>query len=358
MLIRRGHRGAAVVDVQNRLVALGFDVDADERGGTFGPATEAAVRAFQQARGLVADGMVGPETWRELVEASWRLGDRTLYLRSPSIRGDDVRDLQERLSALGFDVGRVDGIFGLRTARGLSEFQRNYGIPPDGIVGDATLRSLQGLPHLAGTEPIASVREREALSRFRPTIAGLRVVLDPGHSGSEPGVVGPSGASEADVCLAIARRVEAALLAGGAEVFVTRDEDANPSESERARLANQLDADLFVAIHAGGAPNASARGAAAYYFGHDRYHSETGMRLAELLLEEVCSLGLTDGRSHAKTFTVLRETSMPAVQLESAYLSNPDEERLLADAAFQRRLAQAIASALRRLTREPLPTAP
>src|SRR5919109_1525165 len=255
MVIGPGARGRAVRDIHQRLLTLGYTIDDPERPDTFGPSTAEAVRAFQQRRGLLVDGIVGPETWRELVEASWRLGDRTLYLRSTSIRGDDVRDLQERLSAMGFDVGRVDGIFGPRTARGLMEFQRNYGIPPDGIVGDATLRSLQGLPHLAGTEPIASVREREALSRFRPTVAGLRVVVDPGHAGAEPGIVGASGAREADVCLAIAQRVEAALLATGAEVFVTRDEDAAPSESERAHLANQLAADLFISIHAGGAPN-------------------------------------------------------------------------------------------------------
>lgn len=355
MLIRRGHRGAAAADVQNRLIALGFAVAPEERGGAFGPGTEAAVREFQQRRGLMVDGLVGPETWRELVEASWRLGDRTLYLRSPSMRGDDVRQLQERLSALGFDLGRVDGIFGPRTAAAVREFQANYGLPADGIVGDATLRALAGLPHLAGDVPVAAVREREALLRFRPTIAGLRVVIDPGHGGEDRGVVGPTDVSEDVVCLGIARRLEALLAAAGARVFLTREEDAGPPDANRAALANQLRADIYLAIHAAGAEDPRACGAAAYYFGHERFRSEAGMRLAELLLEEVCALGLTDGRAHPKTFGVLRETRMPAVQIEPGYLTNPEDERLLADPGFQGRLAAAMAAALRRLTREPVP---
>src|SRR6266508_1010214 len=122
--IRPGDEGEEVRDVQARLGALGFRVDPAE-AGRFGPATEAAVREFQQRRGLVVDGIVGVGTWAELVEAGYGLGDRTLYLHYPFLRGDDVRTLQARLSALGFDAGREDGIYGERTDRGVREFQRN-----------------------------------------------------------------------------------------------------------------------------------------------------------------------------------------------------------------------------------------
>jgi N-acetylmuramoyl-L-alanine amidase len=355
MRIAEGARGSGVRDVQLRLMALGYGIDDPERTGIFGSSTLEAVRAFQQQRGLVVDGVVGRETWRALVEASWKLGDRTLYVRAPHIRGDDVRELQERLNALGFDAGRVDGIFGQRTARALTDFQRNYGLPADGIAGDSTFRSLAGLPHLAGDLPVATVREREALRRMRPTVAGLVVVVDPGHGGEDAGFVGPSGTREDEVAFGICRRLEAALAASGAEVFLTRDGASGPPDHQRTALANTLGADLFLSVHAGGSSDEEACGAATYYFGHERFRSEAGARLAECIQDEITAIGLTNGRTHPKTWGVLRETQMPAVQVEPCFLTNPAEEVLLVDPAFQRRVAEAIAAALRRFAHQPVP---
>jgi N-acetylmuramoyl-L-alanine amidase len=351
-VIREGDRGQSVSDVQRRLAAAGHA--ADESPGIFGPATSRAVRAFQQARGLLVDGIVGEDTWRALVEASWKLGDRVLYLSAPHLRGDDVRDLQDRLATLGFNTGRTDGIFGPSTEGAVREFQRNYGIPPDGIVAVHTVRALTGLPRMAaGDLPIGVLREREALRRRMPaSLAGLRIVLDPGHGHTDRGFTGPSGAHEDELCLSIAGRLEATLTAAGAQVFMTRRPEDDPDAAERAVLANTLDADVFLAIHLGGA-EPSAGGAAAFYFGHERFRSEAGMRLAELLLEEVCALGFIDGRAHAKTYPILRETRMPAVVLEPGHITNAEEERLLVDPAFQQRLADAIADALARFVREP-----
>ena len=70
------------------------------------------MRPFQEHRGLRSDGVCGPQTWSALVEAGRVLGDRLLYYRNPMLRGDDVATLQRQLGALGFDAGRVDGIFG------------------------------------------------------------------------------------------------------------------------------------------------------------------------------------------------------------------------------------------------------
>lgn len=353
-VLRPGDRGEQVIDIQARLVMLGHAIPAEERAGAFGAGTETAVRAFQQRRGLIVDGLVGPHTWRELVEASWRLGDRTLYLRAPHMRGDDVRELQDRLAALGFDAGRSDGIFGPQTGQALRDFQQNYGLALDGIVADHTLRALRGLRPMAGDTPIGLIRQREAL-RPRPSgVAGMRIVLDPGHGGEDPGFVGPAGTEEATVCFALARGVESSLAAAGAQVFTTRRRGDGPPDAARAALANALEADLFLSLHLGG-PDPHARGAAAFYFGHERWRSEAGAVLAEQLLEAVCGLGLVDGRAHPKTFPVLRETRMPAVVLEPAYLTNADEEALLGDPAFVRRLAAAIDQAVARFAREPVP---
>lgn len=352
-LIREGDRGRHVLDVQARLVALGHPVPPVERLGVFGPGTALALRAFQQQRGLIVDAIVGEDTWRELVEASWRLGDRVLYLRAPNLRGDDVRDLQDRIATMGFDPWRADGIFGPRTAEAVREFQRNYGLTADGIVAQRTVQAMNGLPMMAGDTQVSAVRERESLVPRVGGMAGMRIVLDPGHGLEDPGHTGSTGVREDDLAYTIASRVQRALASSGAEVFLTRRPDATPTERERAALANALDADVFLSLHFGGG-DPTAHGAAAFFFGHDRFQSGSGARLAELLLGEVCDvLGFTDLRVHAKTYPVLRETRMSAVVLEPGHLTNLDEESMLIDAAVQARLAHAITTAVSRFARAP-----
>src|SRR5450759_569983 len=133
--IRKGDRGPAVEDVQRRLLVLGEDLGTTGVDGCFLGATYAAVVAFQRERGLDEDGEVGPETWAALVDATFTLGDRLLYLRYPYLHGADVRSLQQALNALGFACGETDGIFGAFTERAVREFQANMGLDADGIVG-------------------------------------------------------------------------------------------------------------------------------------------------------------------------------------------------------------------------------
>ena len=139
-----GSSGESVTDLQLRLRRLGFPVN-DEAMGTFGRRTEQSVRRFQRQRGLRSDGICGRQTWSAVVEAGFRLGDRILYRRWPMLHGDDVAELQRRLSALGFDPGGVDGIYGDRTVHALGGFQRNVGVGSDGICGSRTLTELERL---------------------------------------------------------------------------------------------------------------------------------------------------------------------------------------------------------------------
>src|SRR2546423_15703992 len=94
--LQPGETGEAVRDLQRRLAALGLDSTSDEPG-EFGPGTEAAVRAFQQQRGLVVDGLCGRQTWATLVESGFSPGGRTLYFRQPMLGGDDATGLQRHL---------------------------------------------------------------------------------------------------------------------------------------------------------------------------------------------------------------------------------------------------------------------
>src|SRR3981081_3831389 len=170
--LQRGERGGRVRGLQRRLAALGLDSTSDEPG-EFGPATDAALRAFQQQRGLVADGLCGPQTWATLVESGFPLGDRTLYFRQPMLRGDDVTELQRQLNSLGVDPGREEGILGEQTAGAVAEFQRNVGLAPDGFCGWTTVAALRRVGTLAAGS-VASVREREMLRRGPHGLAAQR----------------------------------------------------------------------------------------------------------------------------------------------------------------------------------------
>jgi peptidoglycan hydrolase-like protein with peptidoglycan-binding domain len=146
--VRPGDRGPAVEDIQRRLLALGYDLGRTGVDGVFLGATAEAVGAFQAEHNLAEDGLVGERTWSALVDASFSLGDRMLYLRLPHFHGHDVTVLQQALNALGFTCGEVDGIFGAFTERALREFQRNAGVSTDGIVGPNSVRAVVNLRHV------------------------------------------------------------------------------------------------------------------------------------------------------------------------------------------------------------------
>lgn len=338
-LIRQGDRSEQVADVQARLRGLGFKIE--DEGASFGDSTHVAVRTFQQTRGILVDGIVGPQTWQHLVEASWRLGDRTLYVKFPPMRGDDVSTLQTRLNALGFDAGREDGIFGPLAHEAVREFQKEYGVLEDGMFGRRTLEALEGL---RVDRPGTAARIREDMrSRRKDGLTGALVMIDPGHGGEDAGETGPSGVVERDVCWSLATLVAERLAASGARVRLTRAEPENPDESERARRANDTGADLFISLHLNSHREPTAEGACAYHFGT----SAAGHRLAETLQDRLISLGARDCRVHARSYPLLRETRMPAVLMEPAFITNPDEEKRLDEMDQRIAVADALAQGVR-----------
>jgi N-acetylmuramoyl-L-alanine amidase len=339
ILLREGDRSAQVADVQARLRALGLDIE--DRPGQFGPQTTHAVRSFQQRRGLLADGILGPHTWAELVDASWRLGDRALYLRHPLMRGDDVLTLQLRLNALGFDAGREDGIFGPDTHRAVRAFQKEYDVAEDGIVGPVSLEAVTGLRvERAGT---AAVLREEIRLQDQPGIHRALIVVDPGHGGEDPGGIGPNALREADVCWDLARRVAERLVRAGARVRFTRTEVEGPDINERTARANDLGAHLFIALHLNSHDEGAACGSSTYFFRGSR----GGQRLAEAIQEQMVTIGLDDCRSHPQSYAVLKETRMPAVMVEPCFITNPAEAARLEHPAFRAAIADAIAGGVR-----------
>jgi N-acetylmuramoyl-L-alanine amidase len=347
--VTRGAHGDAVLDIQARLVGLGYHIDGSEHG-EFGATTERAVREFQQRRQLLVDGAVGDHTWGELVEAGYSPGDRLLYLRYPYFRGDDVRALQSSLNLLGFDAGREDGIFGERTDRAVREFQRNVGLPPDGIVGATTVQALSRLRPV-GSGPAfpgrATVREAEALRRLSATLQGSRIGVDAAIGGEEPGAVGPTGLSEADAAFQLASALAQELYARGANPFFLRHGESNPSVGERAAAANEEGAEILVSLHLNSHDDPAAEGASTYFYGREAWTSQAGQSLADSIQSAlIARLGLKDGRTHPKALPLLRETQMPAVQVEPCFITNPREEALLRQPSFHAEVAVAIADGI------------
>ena len=354
-IFRRGDRGDAVVDIRSRLSGLGLVSRDGAQPEVFDERLDLAVRAFQQQRGLTADGVVGSATYRVLDEARWSLGDRLLtFVPGNVISGDDVVALQQRLLDLGFKVGRIDGRFGHQTEQAVRDFQRNVGVPPDGTCGPATLKALGRLaPMVSGGRPNA-MRSEERIRRLGPQLTGKIVVVDPciGRI-DDPELRGRADAITHD----LAKRVEGRLVATGVQAYLTNQGGAaEATEGDRAEFANRADANLCVSLQLDAAPNPDASGVSTYFFGLDTHgvRSSVGERFAGLVQREIVArTDLTDLRSHAKTWDLLRLTRMPAVRIDLGYITNPGDAQRLSDGAFRDVVAEAIVVAVQRVYLSP-----
>jgi N-acetylmuramoyl-L-alanine amidase len=227
---------------------------------------------------------------------------------------------------------------------------------------------------------------------------GIRtVVIDPGHGGSDLGAQGKGGLLEKDVALGIARRLRAALTNNlGLQVFLTRDRDQEITLDERTAIANNYKADLFISIHANASRARSATGSEVYFLSYQASdeesrrvaqseglaqppstggatgtggaggdlalilwdmaqaeHLEESSLLAMRVQEELAAATGSDRRGVKQApFRVLVGAAMPAVLVEIAFISNPEEEKLLAQDVFQARVAAALARGVGRYDQE------
>ncbi|MEO6124533.1 MAG: peptidoglycan-binding protein [Ilumatobacteraceae bacterium] len=287
-------------DLQRRLGAAGFLPGSVAEAGFFCIETAASLKAFQQDRGLAVDGVCGEYTWAGLVEASWRLGDRLLLLTAPNLRGDDVGALQSHLGILGFDCGKVDGIFGPHTLHALEDFQGNCGLVVDGICGAATLQIIDRVSRQTGTGPgVATMRERDRIQSRTASLRRLRVVL--GQFG---------GLS------ALTRALARDLRACGA-IVISVDE---PDGRVQADAANHFEADVYIGFAAVGAVGRSPGEVTSQiaYYSVPTFQSAGGRSLSERIAVGLGSLDPIPPTVHGMRLQVLRETRMPAVVISVA----------------------------------------
>lgn len=340
--MRRGDSGAAVAEVRARLAHLGLCSDiTSSAADLFDVELDRAVRTFQQERGITVDGVVGPQTFRRLEEARWQLGDRVLsYVPGHLMTGDDVTELQRRLTGLGFAAGRQDGMFGPMTDAALREFQSGVGAAADGTCGPSTFRAFDRLVRTVSGGSANILREHVTLIGLQSGVADKVVVIDPGTT------AGP------DLCHAIAVRVEGRLAALGTQVLLTRpgrSRVAAPSDETRAAFANDIGADLVLSLNVDSVSSGLPNGLATFYFGDPLggLQSAAGRILAGLVQDQVqARTDLLDCRTHPRSWDLLRLTRMPAVRVELGYLSNEADARRLGSPAFQDVVAEGLAAAV------------
>ena len=189
-----------------------------------------------------------------------------------------------------------------------------------------------------------SQRSSEVISR---AVAGKVIVIDAGHGGFDPGVIGYSGAIEKHINLAIAQMLEGLLLEGGATVIMTRNEDSalgNDKQADlagRVKLAEENAADIYISIHCNALEKGSRWRGAQSFFASD---NEAGRLMAQTIQKELQYILKNTDRvalRHDETY-ILKNLKMPAAIIEVGFLSNIAEEQLLLDRDYQWKVAWAI----------------
>lgn len=205
-----------------------------------------------------------------------------------------------------------------------------------------------------------NVTERMAMTTIDAmswSLSNKVIVVDPGHGGIDPGAKGTTGLEEKEITLAVAKKLKTLLSQAGAVVVMTRETDTDLSDPElsgytvrkrqdlkrRAQIANDKKANVYIAIHGNSFPQSQYRGAQVFY----QRGSEPSKLLADSIQAEfIETLKNTDRVAKEDTFITIRETNMPAVISEIGFLSNPQEEKLLKDPAYQDKIAWSVYAGL------------
>lgn len=171
----------------------------------------------------------------------------------------------------------------------------------------------------------------------------MKIFIDPGHGGNDPGAIGAKGTKESNVVLDAALALKNVLEKAGIETELSRNIDKTMSLASRAEKANRAKVDLFVSIHCNGFANSNANGTEVFSYPGDA----EGAKLSKMILDNLCENLKTASRgTKTENFAVLRLTEMPAVLIETAFITNPTEESLMLEEGFSDKFAEAVAKGI------------
>jgi N-acetylmuramoyl-L-alanine amidase len=193
----------------------------------------------------------------------------------------------------------------------------------------------QQLPDLKPRQP--QITPRRDLRKGK-----IVVIIDPGHGGKDSGAIGIGGVQEKNIILPIGKRIAEILERNGIQVIMTRDSDYFVTLPGRVTMAQQANADVFVSVHANsaGANRPEVSGLETYYY-------DSGLTLARVVHKKILqSLNVRDRNVRKARFYVLRKNSMPAILVETGYLTGRDDVAKLRTSAYQNQMADAIAQGI------------
>lgn len=402
-ILRHGMSDRRVVGLRERLLRAGNTDTGITPENVADPAlfderVDRAVRWFQQHKGLIVDGLVGPETEAALNDAQYTLGDRPLYFNDAEpLHGDDVEELQNNLSLLGFYYGHLDGTFTQKTAYAVRELQRSLGVECDGVVDLETLTGLARVSKKITTSKAFSLRDHQRLAALHEALRDRVVVLVPSRASSQ---VEPTGAPSDfaaqqdsisyDVAL---RSYDLLCNVGAAPLLVDPSPESLPSsitgteaEAESSASSATRDAEgetpkaprhvvatldevlrqrpdaLVIRLQCDWNASPQAQGVATFFWGapeSGQPYSPIGQLASDKILRELVSrTGAQDLGSHARQWSALRSAGTAAAWVDLGYLSNDAEAENLSLGSYRARLAESVLCGLQRvLVPEPSPTA-
>lgn len=299
MLLKLGSSGESVKILQYALHILCYDAKGFD--GVYGNNTFSAVKDFQKDYGLTVDGIVGDLTWQK--------------------QSHEILRIQIKLNSKGYNCLN-DSMAGPKTLEEVKKFQNKNKLIPDGMVGEKTRDLLFALSY---NDENIIIPPQEDIKEDN-TLKDKVVYLDAGHGGTDPGAVG-NGYKEKDITLNITLKVGKILKNNGVDVVYTRTTDTYVNFTLVPSLANKAKADLLISIHCNSFSDSTSNGTECYTASKASVETkEWSKKVADSLASGISLFN----RGHKEAgYAVLKGTNMPAILIETAFISNSSDAQKL-----------------------------